>query len=63
MQRQFYDKTLIQAFVSHLAKKGHPGLQVDRRPDDKNRQTADIDANVGLATGLCCYVGKLKCLQ
>lgn len=38
---------VIDAFVAHLAQHGHPGLKVDARPDEINRNTQDIDAIAG----------------
>jgi hypothetical protein len=41
------DRDVINAFVDYLREKGHPGLQVDRRPDKDNRDATDIDAIAG----------------
>lgn len=41
------DRDLIDAFVAHLRDHGHRGLRVDRRPDDENRDSSDIDAIAG----------------
>lgn len=41
------DRDVIDAFVSFLCACGHPGLKVDRRPDEENRDSADIDAIAG----------------
>jgi hypothetical protein len=41
------DRDVVEAFVSHLASHGHPGLKVDRRPDEENRGSPDIDAIAG----------------
>ena len=41
------DRDVIDAFVSYLCSCGHPGLKVDRRPDEDNRNSADIDAIAG----------------
>ena len=38
------DCEVVDAFISHLRKHGHPGLQVDRRPDEENHDSPDIDA-------------------
>ena len=38
------DRDVVDAFVSFLRKHGHPGLKIDRRPDEENRNSADIDA-------------------
>ncbi|MFZ5863657.1 MAG: hypothetical protein ACOYXR_12535 [Nitrospirota bacterium] len=37
----------VDAFVAHLAANGHPGLKVERRPDDENHSSPDIDAIAG----------------
>jgi hypothetical protein len=42
------DRDVIDAFVAYLEKQGHPGLQVDRRPEDENRDSSDIDAIAGV---------------
>ena len=41
------DRDVIDAFVAYLSKHGYPGLQVDRRPDEENRCSTDIDAIAG----------------
>jgi len=41
------DRDVIDAFVSFLRERVHPGLKIDRRPDEENRDTADIDAIAG----------------
>jgi hypothetical protein len=41
------DHDVIDAFVAQLRENGHPELRVDRRPDEDNRQSADIDAVAG----------------
>lgn len=41
------DRDVVDAFVAHLAANGYPGLKVDRRPDDENRDSSDIDAVAG----------------
>ena len=41
------DWEVIDAFVAHLGMNGHPGLQVDRRPDKENSNSSDIDAIAG----------------
>lgn len=41
------DQDIIDAFVVHLNEHGHPGLKVDRRPDEENRDSSDIDAVAG----------------
>ena len=41
------DAVTIDAFVAHLRDLGYRGLQVDRRPDQENRDSSDIDAIAG----------------
>ena len=41
------DSCVIDRFVAHLRKNGHPNLQVDRCPDQENRNSKDIDAIAG----------------
>jgi hypothetical protein len=41
------DRDVVDAFVAHLRDQGHPDVRVDRRPDDDNRGSADIDAIAG----------------
>jgi len=41
------DRDVVDAFVTHLRDHGNPGLQVDRRPDEENRGSSDIDAIAG----------------
>ena len=41
------DRTVINKFVRHLQKHGYPDLKVDRRPDEENRSSPDIDAIAG----------------
>ncbi len=41
------DKEVVDAFVDYLRAHGHPGLTVDSRPDQENRNTRDIDAIAG----------------
>lgn len=41
------DRDVVDAFVVYLSEHGHPDLRVDRRPDDENRDSADIDAIAG----------------
>lgn len=41
------DTEVVDAFVDHLRDNGYPGLQVNRRPDDENRGSSDIDAIAG----------------
>ena len=41
------DRYVINAFVTYLRENGHPGLQVNRWPDNENRDSADIDAIAG----------------
>ncbi|MCZ6690212.1 MAG: hypothetical protein O7H41_11450 [Planctomycetota bacterium] len=37
----------MAAFVEYLQDHGHPGLRIDRWPDDENRDTPEIDAIAG----------------
>lgn len=41
------DSCVIDRFVAYLRKNGYPNLQVDRRPDEENRVSPDIDAIAG----------------
>ena len=41
------DSCVIDLFVAHLRKNGHPNLRVNRRPDKQNRVSPDIDAIAG----------------
>jgi len=41
------DRDVITAFVAHLRDHGHPDLRVERRPDEENRGSSDIDAIAG----------------
>lgn len=41
------DREVVDRFVEHLASREAPGLVVDRRPDDENRSSSDIDAIAG----------------
>jgi hypothetical protein len=41
------DSEVVDAFVSYLRDHGHPGLEVERRPDEENRESSDIDAIAG----------------
>ncbi len=41
------DSDVIDEFVAHLRKNGHPNLKVDQRLDNKNRTSTDIDAIAG----------------
>ena len=41
------DREVVDAFVSHLRNHGHPGIRVERRPDEENRESPDIDAIAG----------------
>jgi hypothetical protein len=41
------DRDVIDAFVAYLKEQGNPGLKVDRRPDDENQDSPDIDAIAG----------------
>jgi hypothetical protein len=42
------DKRVVLEFVNYLRMNGHPGLKVDRFPDDENRVSADVDAIAGM---------------
>ena len=41
------DQQIVDAFVASLREHGHPGLRVDRRPDEENRRARDIDPIAG----------------
>ena len=41
------DSEVVDAFVSHLLELGYPNLTVERRPDEENRESPDIDAVAG----------------
>ncbi len=41
------DDAMVDAFVAYLQQHGYPDLAVDRRPDQENRKTSDIDAIAG----------------
>jgi hypothetical protein len=41
------ERAVIDGFVAHLARNGHPGIAVERRPDEENSHSADIDAIAG----------------
>ncbi len=41
------DRDVVDAFVVHLRDHGHPALQLERRPDEENRGSSDIDAIAG----------------
>lgn len=41
------DREVVDLFVAHLRTHGHPDLTVQRRPDDENRGSPDIDAIAG----------------
>jgi len=42
------NRELIDAFTTHLGRqKGYPNLEVDRWPDEENRQSPEIDALAG----------------
>jgi len=42
------DREVIETFVAHLRDRGHPGLRVERWPDQENRDSLDIDAISGV---------------
>jgi hypothetical protein len=41
------DRDVINAFIAFLRENGHPGLQVERWPDEENHVSQDIDAIAG----------------
>ena len=41
------DYDVIDAFIEYLQEHGHPGLRIDRCPDEENRTSSDIDAIAG----------------
>jgi hypothetical protein len=41
------DDEVVNAFIAYLRDNGYPNLCVDRRPDEENRQSKDIDAIAG----------------
>ena len=41
------DRDVVTAFVCHLSNHGHPGLKVERWPEDQNRRSKDVDAIAG----------------
>jgi len=41
------DRDVTQAFIDFRRNHGFPGLRVERWPDDKNRQSPEIDAIAG----------------
>jgi len=41
------DRTVLDTFVAYLQATSYPGLKVDRRPEDENRTSADIEAVAG----------------
>jgi len=41
------DRGVTDAFVAHLRDRGHAGLRVERRPDQENPSSSDIDAIAG----------------
>ena len=45
--RDMKDSEVIDGFVAHLREHGHPDLKADQRPDNKNRNSTDIDALAG----------------
>jgi len=45
--RNLQDRDVLDAFVHYLEQNGHPGLKLDRRPDEENRDSSDIDAIAG----------------
>ncbi len=47
IKKKMKDRDVVNTFVAYLCKHGYPGLQVDRRPDEENRLSTDIDAIAG----------------
>lgn len=47
MSNLLNDKDVVDAFILHLRQIKYPNLKVDRRPDDENRDSSDIDAIAG----------------
>lgn len=41
------DREVVDAFVNHLRDHGSPGLLVEQRPDEVNRDSQDVDAIAG----------------
>lgn len=41
------DRDVIKAFVNHLRANGYPSIEIDRWPEDENRNTPEIDAIAG----------------
>jgi hypothetical protein len=46
-QTKLTDKEVIDLFVKYLAEQDNPGLKVDDWPDEKNRNSTEIDAVAG----------------
>ncbi len=47
-RKKMDNRELIDAFTTHLGRqKGYPNLEVDRWPDEENRQSPEIDALAG----------------
>ena len=46
-KNEFDDASIVEAFVSYLAKERYPGICVEARPDLDNRRSSDIDAIAG----------------
>ncbi len=47
MSRELTDREVVDAFVAYRGSTDHPGIVVDRRPDEDNRNSSDIDALAG----------------
>lgn len=41
------DHEVVEAFIAYLRDNGHPNLRVDRRPEEENRRSKDIEAIAG----------------
>ncbi len=41
------DTEIVKAFVAYLRDNGYPGLRIDRRPEEENRESKDIEAIAG----------------
>jgi len=47
MSNLLNDKAIVDAFISYLRQKGYPNLKVERRPEEENRNSSDIEAIAG----------------
>jgi hypothetical protein len=41
------DHEVVEAFIAYLGDNGYPGLRIDRRPEEENRKSKDIEAIAG----------------